>query len=125
MLSVTIQFLSLKTTGVWPGMLSSSLTITGDPNVLPPLLEMFTTSALSQKTAQPASETAIVLTRRRLCFLSKATTGSEARSNGAPGPAVGRGETATVSPGRSPLYGHVLPPSNEAAQPGSTEPPLR
>src|SRR5439155_8691691 len=106
-------------------MLSSSWTIAGEPNVLPPFEEMLTTLAVSQKTAQPGSETESVLTMRRLCLRSKATAGSEERANGAPGPVVERDETATVSPGRSPLEGHVLPRSKEAAQPGSTDPPLR
>ena len=41
-----------------------------------------------------------------------------------PGPVVEREDTPTVRPGAFPVTGQVLPPSNDAAQPGSTEPPL-
>src|SRR3954471_20306890 len=97
---------------------------TGGPNVLPPLPEMFTTAALSQNWTQPASETESVFRNTALCLRSNPATGSDERAKGGPGPSVDPEDTATVSPGASPRNGQVLPPSNDVAQPGSTEAPF-
>ena len=73
MLSVTIQFLSLNTKVVPLGSLESSWRTTGEPKVLPPLLEGFTTRALSQKIAQPLTTTAMVLSEVASTFSPRTT----------------------------------------------------